>query len=203
MSLTANCTIQLVDNDTDWWAELTDWQTSLFMRAAIEAKDARIRAIVAEIGDALRAQQGVTRLPEWAPWVDAMSSPEELMQRVWESAVVYSPYAAMSFETPRGVNTVRYALERPEGRWQSTLYVVDVDPDYGVDDRDQPLPAGLSALTWRAPHQTAPALAHTEIGVVFQREEHLTVCFMPDVIDLYGIDLKEVEAYAREATGNY
>lgn len=203
MSLTANCTIQLVDNDTDWWAQLTDWQTSLFMRAAIEAKDARIRAFVAEVDDALRCQQGTMQLPEWAPWLDAMGSPEGLMKAVWESRTIYSPFVPMCFSTPDGVWTVRSDEERPEGRWQSTLYVVDVDPDYGVDDRDQPLPTGLSALTWRAPHQTAPALNHTEVGVVFQKEDHLTVCYMPDVLDLYGIDLKEVETYARQATGNY
>ena len=202
MSPIASCTTQTVDS-IDYWVDLARWQDDLFARAEAEVRGSRIRAFVAEVGDALRTQQGVTQLPEWAPWVDAMSSPEELMQRVWDGTVVYSPYVAMSFLTPPGVKSVRSDYERPEGRWQSTLYVVNVDADYGVDDRDQSLFGGTSALTWRAPHQTAPAPAHTEIGVVFQDGEHLTVCLIPQEVALYDLDLKEVETYARGATGNY
>lgn len=203
MSLTTSYTTQIVESEA-FWADLHTWQDGLLAQAATEVKEARIRAFVAEIGDALRAQQGTTLPPEWAPWLDAMGSPDELMGAVWEGITTYSPYVAMCFSTPEGVWTVRSDDERDEGRWQATVYLVGVDPDWGVDERDLALPGahGALALSWRAPHQVPPARMRAELGAVFQSEDCIIIYLRPEAVS-YGLSLEEVEAYARQATGNY
>ncbi len=203
MSLTTSYTTQIIASE-DFWADLHTWQEELFAQAVIEAKDARVRAFVAEVDNALRCQQGTMQLPEWAPWLDAMGSPEELMRAVWEGITAYSPYVPMCFSTPDGVWTVRSDEERDEGRWQATLYAVEVDPDWGVDDRDLALPGahGALALSWRAPHQIPPARMRAELGTVFESEDCVIIYLRPEAVS-YGLSLEEVEAYAQGAAGNY
>lgn len=119
--------------------------------------------------------------------------------------------SALTLAGSRYQPSVRSRREHPDGRWQSDLWRVTVPAEpspYGrprVDERDLALP-GEFALSWRAPHQTAPMWAAEEepIGRVFESEEgHITVFLRADALEVLGISLEEVVAYAVTATGNY
>lgn len=217
--------------DDEGWKALDQWIDDLFARAVeaarkwaasrreawLEARRLRPLLVSGEEGDIraeLRGDDDHLQLGETCeftglPWRFPTSAEVEVMAPTGEAGW-QEVYSCLTFEegwhTPP---TVRDRREHPAGRWQSDLWRVTVNPSPAewyprVDERDLALP-GEFALSWRAPHQTAPMWGVGEpLGRVFESEEgHITVFLRVDALEVLGISLEEVVAYAVTATGNY
>lgn len=215
--------------DPEGWEALDRWVEDLFARAVeaarkwatsrreawLEARRLRPLLVSGEEGEIRAELHGDPDHPELGETCESTGLPwrlptSEEVEEIAPSGEAgwQEVYSCLSFEegwyTPP---TVRDRREHPAGRWQSDLWSILIDPDRGVDDRDVPLPGGERAFTWRAPHQTAPAWAPRDegaLGRVFESEEgRLTIFLRADALEVLGISLEEVVAYAVTATGNY
>ena len=214
--------------DPEGWEALDRWVEDLFARA-VEAARADLRKFAQEHPPMVAGAIG-HHWPHTYEWLRPFFSGEkegevcEATGLPWRIADPVETEKVIDFYAgswqqlaPRltfgegyyGPPSVRDRQEHPAGRWQSDLWRVTVNPSPAewyprVDERDLALP-GEFALSWRAPHQTAPMWGVGEpLGRVFESEEgHITVFLRADALEVLGISLEEVVAYAQGATGNY